>query len=161
MIDFAERADFGRQYIEALRMSRGYSWMECHDAVENGSLAERLVLVHPTWLRVIGVGDSQIVELQGGRTFTPGGLSRNCQADVLWGYECRQVDRIQADHLWPFSLGGPTKPGNAISLCVDHNAMKGMDIHVFPWSGRMPQIEMWLTTQVRLWAHAIERVQRI
>lgn len=41
---------------------------------------------------------------------------------------------MHVDHRFPFALGGPTIPENALFLCREHNMLKGHDVHLNAWN---------------------------
>lgn len=57
-----------------------------------------------------------------------------CASEELWGYACPFDGPMHVDHLFPYGLGGPTHPANAVYLCRDHNLAKGHDVHLHPWT---------------------------
>jgi hypothetical protein len=48
---------------------------------------------------------------------------------------------MEIDHLFPYSLGGPTIAVNAIYLCRRHNLGKSVDIHLIPWEEGFPWVD--------------------
>ncbi len=83
------------------------------------------------WLADLGCSMEQILD---GRSFETAPPEARCEADVLLGYSCPLFDQgIQADHFFPYSLGGKTDPGNRLYLCRFHNRGKGCDINLYPW----------------------------
>ncbi|MDE2933016.1 MAG: hypothetical protein OXS47_03990, partial [Chloroflexota bacterium] len=114
---------------------------------------QALVLVHPDFYaaREAEVGMS----IRGSRSFsrTAGQHAAGCMADRIWLSACRlrSGSEVQADHLFPYSLGGPTLAANQLFLCGAHNGAKGSDVHLFPWEQGEPD---WLATQV-------ERISRL
>lgn len=81
--------------------------------------------LHP---RVYLVMEPKVVGLQdprGSRRFAVGQPARECEWSKLAGRTCSlPPERLQADHVWPYSLGGPTVPDNLAWLCETHNALK-------------------------------------
>lgn len=149
------RVDLGHRYLRALERSLDLGWHEYAGVVDaSGSWVERLALVHPWHYEHA----REHTELRGPRQFSPEVrlASRSCEARLLWGYECDlNVSRgLAADHLFPFSLGGPTTAPNKIFLCSLHNTMKANDIHVFPWERGEPE---WLELQIEKVRRAIAR----
>jgi hypothetical protein len=104
-----------------------------------------LALIHPFQTEQVF---SEVPDLRGPRIF--GGLdpltAQECEAERLWGYACPSKDDLQADHEWPYSLGGPTSVDNLTWLCRLHNQSKGCDIHCWPWERDVPD---WLRMQVQ------------
>jgi len=59
--------------------------------------------------------------------------------------ECATEQPVEADHIWPKSLGGLRANGNCQPVCRLHNKMKGNSIFSFDWS-RWPS---WLRALLR------------
>ena len=73
-----------------------------------------------------------------------------CQADLVWGYSCPiAAESFQADHLFPYSAGGPTAAENRIWLCPGHNRVKSSDIHLYSWEAGTPD---WVAPRLSLFA---------
>ncbi|WP_314191936.1 HNH endonuclease signature motif containing protein [uncultured Arthrobacter sp.] len=51
-----------------------------------------------------------------------------CEHKALLGYRCRATDRLEADHVVPWSRGGPTQLWNGAVLCHRHNRNKSNTI---------------------------------
>jgi hypothetical protein len=126
------RLDAARSYFSALREATSRDWSALWDRYQAGSLsdAEALALIHPVWLE--GVSGSTPSRRR--RTF---GLVipnyESCASSQIWGYACPFERRLEVDHLFPWGLGGPTRPENAVYLCQNHNRAKGHDVHLIPW----------------------------
>lgn len=127
-----DHVDWGREYADALQSTESSSWRELRHQFESGQLGQiaALVLIHPNWY-----ANSECVaecSVRGKRRFnfnSTGG--KPCQSQAIWGYPCPfESDPIHLDHLFPWSLGGPTDPSNAIWLCRRHNSAKGSDWHL-------------------------------
>lgn len=130
MIDFSARIEQGRLYFETLGlMFRQASWDDAHDLhVAGGSQrASALALIHPAWLET-----EDFSEIRGSRSFGFEAMGESCQAPLIWGYSCPN-SAIEVDHMFPYSLGGPTRADNGLLLCRDHNRLKGHDVHLIPW----------------------------
>jgi hypothetical protein len=149
-----ERTSRTVEYLRALEASCKLGWAAAFNALsEHSTLYQRLALLHPqhiadssmpTHLTLDGVQRS----LQGPRAFGASLGGQSCQSSLLWGYECPLNAEIQQDHLFPYSLGGPTLPLNRIYLCRYHNMVKTSDVHSFPWEHEDKWIAPWLTAQV-------------
>lgn len=128
-----------RRYLEALEKASHFTWGAlAEDAL---GLPEKLILVHPKW-HPLDV--SRALNLL---PFVVTDGTEQCQAERIWGYECPLTDRtIQADHVFPRSLGGPRDGLNQVWLCADHNGWKGNDLFGFPWENGEPA---WLEAQVQ------------
>jgi 5-methylcytosine-specific restriction endonuclease McrA len=127
------QATWGRQYASSLASIERRNWFELKREYDAGELdeIESLILIHPEWYRT-NRGRPSDCEVRGRATFglIPG-KGQRCQSDFIWGYECPFVSsNIHCDHLFPWSLGGPTVPENAIWLCDRHNQAKGSDWHL-------------------------------
>lgn len=134
------------EYLCLLPGIRTRPWLEAFDAAT--SLPERLLLLHPIWFE----GLTDVRRVQGPPAFVYQPLESRCKAEVLWGYDCPlHHERIQADHVFPYSLGGPTIGMNRLSLCAVHNGWKGADLGTFPWERGTPDwIDDQLTTLRKL-----------
>jgi hypothetical protein len=72
----------------------------------------------------------------------PGAADMGCSCSLIWGYPCHLTrPQVVADHVFPYSFGGPSTGDNKIFLCGLHNSVKGADIHLFPWERGEP---IWL-----------------
>lgn len=81
---------------------------------------EQLGLIHPSvWRDSIRGPDPR-----GSRRFRfP--ASEDCEWELLTQRRCETGElSMQIDHVWPYSLGGPTEPSNARTLCTTHNELK-------------------------------------
>lgn len=120
------------QYFAKLNAALQSGWEPLFAEYTAGTLAfcETLVLVHPVWLEdAVSVPPRRRV-----RSFSQAIPSyERCGSGLLWGYECPFEQQLEVDHLFPWSLGGPTLPGNALYLCRNHNRAKAHDIHLIPW----------------------------
>lgn len=67
-----------------------------------------------------------------------GASVHGCQSEILWGYKCELEGEIEVDHLFPYSLGGPSNGSNKLHLCRLHNRLKSSDIHFYPWEKGEP-----------------------
>lgn len=93
------------------------------------SLVEAVTLVHPN-----RIPEDRVTPGRCTRTFTAAIPNYEwCHSEELWGYECPFAPVLEIDHLFPWALGGPTYPENAVYLCRDHNRAKGHDLHLIPW----------------------------
>ena len=116
---------------------------------------KKLALLHPRHFEELSLPEYVSVlgirkEVQGRRSFGNDGLSASCQSELLWGYGCPlRESAIHQDHLFPYSLGGPTDGGNRVALCRYHNMVKTCDIHYFPWEETDVRCDPWLDHQVQ------------
>ena len=143
------RIERGEEYLLALEEFQNCEWSEAVAEYRKGRLAlsRSMVLVHPAFYedREAKVGQS----IRGPRSFssTAGQHAAVCMADQIWLSACplENPEVLHSDHLFPYSLGGPTLAENQLFLCPVHNRSKASDIHLFPWERGEPN---WLATQV-------------
>ena len=143
------RLERGEEYLLALEEFQSWGWSEILAEYNEGRLAlpQAMVLVHPDFYkeREAEVGQS----IRGHRSFstTAGRHVAACMADRIWLSACplENPEVVHSDHLFPYSLGGPTLAENQLFLCAVHNRSKASDIHLFPWERGEPN---WLAIQV-------------
>ena len=143
------RIEQGEEYLLALEEFQSWKWSEFLAVYRERKLAlpQAMVLVHPTFYedRETNAGES----IRGPRSFstTAGQYAAACMADQIWLSACplESPEDVHSDHLFPYSLGGPTLAQNQLFLCPVHNRSKANDIHLFPWERGEPS---WLATQV-------------
>ena len=124
----------GEAYADALGRMRTQHWTEFDErfSADGYRSPAALILVHPEWYG----GNStfgRTCPVRGDRSYKmlhpPAGTE--CGSLELWGYACPISGQpLQPDHRFPFALGGPTVPTNAIWLCAPHNAAKSADWHL-------------------------------
>lgn len=103
-----------------------------------------LALVHPDWIHELDLEPRSLTAVFGPRDFTDKPLANDrCESRLIWGYECPLPRDLQIDHLFPYALGGATLPGNRIHLCRNHNNLKGVDVHVYPWETVAERCGLW------------------
>ena len=133
-----QRHGMGGDYLGAVFGPARQDWPRGYRLYKRGQLSAplALALAHPSYY-------SEHVSQElicGARAFSPRVFRKEelCASSLLWGYSCTcAVDR-HADHLFPYSCGGPTDARNLVILCSVHNRMKNDDIHVFPWERPAP-----------------------
>ena len=143
------RIERGEEYLLALEEFQGWEWSEILAEYRKRKLVlpQAMVLVHPAFYenREAKVGQS----IRGPRSFSTsaGQHVADCMADQIWLSACplKNPKVVHSDHLFPYSLGGPTLAENQLFLCPVHNRSKANDIHLFPWERGEPN---WLATQV-------------
>lgn len=139
----------GEEYLLALEEYQRWEWSKIFAEYSNGRLAlpQAMVLVHPAFYENRASRVGQII--RGPRMFPITAVQRvtACMADQIWLSACplKSPEVIHSDHLFPYSLGGPTLAENQLFLCPVHNRSKANDIHLFPWERGEPS---WLATQV-------------
>jgi hypothetical protein len=131
--DFGSRFAIAEEYLLAVE-APGLDWHDDYRLLLAQQLPfpRAMALAHPSWFP--GGLDRRII--QGKASFDPPRRSSSdvCRSQVLWGYNCPFTGRaFHADHLFPYSAGGPTEGSNYLLLCEVHNRFKSGDIHLFPW----------------------------
>ena len=160
-----DRYESASKYLQTLERSLDSGWQVAFSncGTHGGSLFEKLSLLHPSHLEQLSLpsylsGGRARTEIQGPRSFAPGPSRKPCQSSLLWGYECPlDQSASQEDHLFPYSLGGPTVGGNRISLCRYHNMVKTCDIHCFPWEVADGRCESWIDLQINKMKELFDR----
>ncbi len=152
--DFEERVALARRYFSALSIAPGTEWRGAAENALVNRVAEpkTLALLHPQYL---GYDKGLQVKLQG-KPFFPavdleGLRGYGCLAVRIWGYKCDLLigTDLNADHVFPWSLGGSTSSTNLLPLCRYHNQVKTNDVHLYPnWSD--PPDWVWLGLERRL-----------
>lgn len=111
-----------------------------------------LALIHPDFYYRKGKSfhkNSQLLWIKN-NNFKNGILRTNsCQFIKCAGYECifneSKPFRIEADHFWPNSLGGPSILSNRLLLCSFHNTLKSNSYLNFDWE----TVPSWLSSQLK------------
>jgi hypothetical protein len=143
----AQRIRIGAEYLAALANPIATEWQSGYEKYLSGtlSLPETLTLLHGQWW-----SHGAHHRIQGRRRYTEAAsrTADRCRADLIWGYQCglRTEGHPEYDHVFPYSLGGPTIAANRIPLCRIHNAVKGADVHLFPWEAGEPA---WVADQLK------------
>jgi hypothetical protein len=155
-----ERGSHVQFYFRALEESLIKGWRSFHNERQEG-IYGKLALLHPDHLRELNLSSGVIQQLQitiqGERVFPRSGQHVGCRADDFWGYRCQMEGPLQWDHVFPYSLGGPTLPGNRIGLCRYHNMVKSSDIHCYPWD----KFDIWAAPWIDAQIGKIERALRL
>lgn len=147
-----------KSYLQSLQQTSAADWLQVYDRYAQGLLdvTEALALAHPQSYPELGDG----IDIRGKRGFQP---QRNrhgvrCSSELIWGYECT-LDAIEltADHLFPWSMGGPTAASNQLVLCHYHNLVKTSDVHVYPWELGEPT---WLRSLLKTLAQRHRELDR-
>lgn len=139
VLELARRLQTAEQYLDLLdkALAAGTVWRDNYDAgFHDISVLHAYVLLHPSWFPV-GVAQSAV---QFARSFGPLDLGSAdlCQAKLFWGVECGRRDSMEADHAFPYALGGPTDGRNMVLLCKMHNRLKAGDVHLYDWPQSVP-----------------------
>jgi hypothetical protein len=118
------------------------------------STPECLALCDPAlWKHRVDVDTTHIL---GPKTFRSNSKrpALTCESELLFGYKCPVPHvRVEADHVFPRSLGGKTHPANRLYLCRFHNRSKGADIHFYPWD---EEPQHWVKEVLDSVAHVID-----
>lgn len=160
VINYKLRIDLTRIYIDKLNNNLSLGWESVYKKFINGELdyVEKTTMLHPDFIKSIHLPkyishQNLIAQIQGERTFKK--ENGDCQSELLWGYRCPfEVNLCHGDHLFPYSLGGPTIAGNKLLLCYYHNMVKGIDIHFFPWEDSVNRLS-WLDNHINNLANKI------
>ena len=143
------RIERGEKYLLALEEFQSREWSDILADYRKGRLAtpQAMVLVHPDFYKE---RENEVGErIRGPRNFstTVGRHAAACMADKIWLSVCplENPEDVHSDHLFPYSLGGPTLAANQLFLCPVHNRSKANDIHLFPWEQGEPS---WLNIQI-------------
>jgi len=106
------------------------------------NLAEVLALIHPDFFYNRHGDRFRRLDYLTPGVFTQLGRQGDCSHGEITGTKCIFLDNdIEADHVWPASLGGPRHRNNFMPLCDEHNGMKANSIVLFnhtevpPWLG--------------------------
>ncbi len=140
------------KYLLVLKTTLEVGWVKYYEKGELTHL-EELALLHPEHLYSVDLPeyankDTIQNDIQGARRFGANIQGEGCMASLLWGYKCTLGGNLQQDHLFPYSLGGPTIGTNRIWLCHYHNMVKTCDIHCFPWRELDKYCVPWLADQL-------------
>ena len=146
------RTKSASDYLKALDKSLQQGWLKSFRGGAH-TIFEQLALLHPEHLEELGLPSHWTVQsiqqsIQGVRSFASPVLNSACDAHLIWGYECELSGDIQQDHLFPYSLGGPTVARNRVFLCKYHNMVKSSDIHCYPWESVDKWAKPWLAGQI-------------
>lgn len=139
----------GEKYLRALEQVLGGGWETIFTKHQGGtaSVAESLALIHPLNFN----GDQS--PICGPRQFVedPAFRFQSCQCELYWQVKCehRESPQLYADHVFPYSFGGPTVPENRMMLCGMHNRMKSNDIHLYPWEKGLPAWFAMVLTRIK------------
>jgi hypothetical protein len=149
-----QRVLFTERYLKELERSFSAHWTDAHKALQpSGDWVAKLAFIHPEHYRDIAFSGADCL-VRGVRGFAKEAAmsAKRCGSDVIWDYRCPiepDGSTMSADHLFPHGFGGPTLASNKIYLCARHNAMKGSDLHCFPWEKGAPT---WLDETLNLLA---------
>lgn len=149
LITLQTRIERGEEYLLALEEFQSWKWSEILAKYRKRKLTlpQAMVLVHPAFYEDRDAKVRQLI--QGPRSFSTsaGQHVADCMADQIWLSACplENSEAVHSDHLFPYSLGGPTLAENQLFLCPVHNRSKANDIHLFPWEQSEPK---WLALQI-------------
>ena len=143
------RIELGEEYLLALEKARNRS-----GGIHWRSMSEDGLRCLKPWLWSTRIstrtGKRKLTNLSAVRAGfrpRPVGPSQRAWRIEIWLSACplENQDVVHVDHLFPYSLGGPTLAANQLFLCPVHNRAKASDIHLFPWELGEPG---WLRRQV-------------
>ena len=145
-----QRIQTTQLYFDSLEQTLVEDWFLLYNQYFQGHLefVKALSLIHPLHYEELS-GSNYI---RGPRSFSkePALSTIRCRASLIWGYECHFHSQISggvvADHLFPYSFGGPTISLNKVYLCKLHNELKGHDLHLYCWENGEPE---WLKDLLR------------
>ena len=164
IINFHTRINIGLEYIEAYAQINDETWKAYYKLYKAGqlSVAKTFLLCHPDCFDTLNSGNDQKMYqakkeldlLSDYKDDTGFDRSESCESHKIWGGMCPVTKhsrpygnhKIEFDHHFPRSFGGPTVPSNRIFLCKFHNQrIKTADIHLYPWEQGVPN---WLHIQI-------------
>lgn len=148
----SERYESTKEYLLSLEKSLQLGWLGFYNKHSN-SIYDKLALIHPDHYEEINLDDHLLngaaqKKIQGSRSFSASSSMETCSSSLLWDYDCHLNGDIQQDHLFPYSLGGPTIAKNRIYLCCYHNMVKSSDVHCFPWEAVEQWVTPWIDKQI-------------
>jgi hypothetical protein len=137
-----KRLKQAREYFLILEKSLRIDWHEFYSsAIEHTNWVYRLAAIHPRHYRDYVEHNVRDCIIRGprGMVIDGGAREQGCQCRLIWGYDCVLTQQgLEADHLFPYSFGGPSIGQNKVFLCTLHNQAKGSDMHLFPWEQGEP-----------------------
>ncbi len=149
------RISTAHSYLSYLANWGSKTWFDQYSEYKANKLSwtNAMVLIHPMHYE----NHRDAGSVRGAREFSkePSYSQLTCYAHLVWGYNCdlrlSTNIGIQADHAFPYSLGGPTNSDNKLYLCDLHNRYKAHDVHLYTWEFGEPS---WLKA-------TIDRVYRV
>ena len=155
LVGLPQRVFDARRYLQALtETSPGPAWQRAVEKTleEQTAGPEVFALLHPHFLTS---KPSLQRTIQGNRDFSRDALvglrGFGCLSVRIWGYQCDLTSSgaMNADHVFPYALGGHTSASNLLPLCSYHNLVKSHDVHNYP-NWRDPPEWVWLGLRRRL-----------
>jgi hypothetical protein len=133
--DISYRIDIASRYLAFLSCSlSNWNWEQVE--LNEQDWVKRMVLIHPAHYENFICSDLPC-PIRGKRVFDLDSGTQICASKKIWGYDCScsqiRISKYAADHIFPYSFGGPTISENKLYLCELHNEMKSSDVHLFPW----------------------------
>ena len=140
-----------REYLHHLDALQPARWLSALEDVlaQPGATPKAYALMHPVWLDLM-FHSVVASHLRGSDRFSQDRLDAHlgsCNAQLIWGYRCELASTgpLEADHLFPRSLGGASAIGNRVWLCRLHNQLKSNDVHLYPnWTEWRPWLKQGL-----------------
>lgn len=132
-LDLSLRLNSAHSFFNQMAVLQSLDWLSEYERLQaiNFPVPETMTLLNPRHWNHIAPRDAVLGKAQ----FSNVELSdAKCDGIKIWGYECPlDSQAIHIDHVFPYSLGGPTILENALFLCATHNIAKSADIHLIPW----------------------------
>ena len=132
-----------RQFFFSTGLFSKQSWIQVYQTLDmDNDLPEQLPLalslIHPEFCCEIDfeiLHGQQPLAFKNNRQWRERDLPLCCWWELLGeDRECATEQPVEADHIWPKSLGGLRADGNCQPVCQLHNKMKGNSIFSFDWS---------------------------
>lgn len=150
----ATRLQKAEQYLSVLESALKMEWQNFFlIAKTHPDWIYRLAAIHPKHYEDYVSIEGDFCPIRGPRhmPIDGGAKVQGCQSSLIWGYKCHFANsHLEADHLFPYSFGGPSIGQNKVFLCTMHNHAKAADVHLFPWEKGEP---VWLSD-------ILERIRR-
>lgn len=134
-----------REMLNKTHTERDHLWLNAFgeldvNSINNDTLPLVLSLIHPDFYYRRGESFQDNLNWKKKSDFTAGIRNTSiCSISKLTKIDCLFNDipeirgKVEADHIWPNSLGGPSILDNRLLLCRFHNGMKSNDISNFTW----------------------------
>lgn len=156
-----ERLSKAAEYLAILETALRTEWRAFQtEAASHPNWLYRLAAIHPRHYAEAAAMAGASCPIRGARSMPldVGVSAAGCSCQLIWGYPCHLAQpSLVADHLFPFSFGGPSSGSNKIFLCALHNQSKGSDIHLFPWERGEPE---WVSPVLQRIERSLGRARR-
>ena len=150
--------DLKRNMINKSEMEKDNIWLEAFnkinmDSIDGPNLPFVLSLIHPDFYCRRGETFHESLPWRKKSNFTAGirntalcSIGKLTKVDCLFNEFPEMRGKVEADHIWPNSLGGPSILDNRLLLCKYHNGMKSNDISNFTWEDTPSWVGRYLHT---------------